>query len=83
MLIILFILQKKITGKDKQFDAPTKFVCVATEKEGRRSATIIPEEGIKRIRKIGEGAHGAVCEGTWADEHGSVSGTLNVSLAQS
>ena len=49
---------------------------MTVEKEGRRSAAIIPKEEIKKIRQIGEGAHGAVFEGTWADEHGAVSHCL-------
>ena len=73
MLIFLSILQKKITGKDKQFDAQAECLCVASENEGCRSATIISKEAIRSIRKIGEGAHGDVYEGKWADEHGSVS----------
>ena len=36
-------------------------------------ATIIPKEEVKLSRVLGEGAHGTVHEGTWADEHGAVS----------
>jgi len=66
--------QKKLVGKKNQFDSPIpELTRLTVEKEGRRAAAIIPKEEIKKIRKIGEGAHGTVFEGTWADEHGSVS----------
>jgi hypothetical protein len=42
-------------------------------KEGRVSATIIQKKDVVLIRKIGEGAHGSVHEGTWGDIHGAVS----------
>lgn len=42
-------------------------------KEGRRTAAIIPKDEVALVRKIGEGAHGSVHEGTWADVHGAVS----------
>ena len=63
-----------ITRKDKQFNAPIPEVArISTETEGHRSATIIAKEQVKMVRKIGEGAHGAVWEGSWADTHGAVS----------
>lgn len=74
---IFFPLQKKITGKNKQFDAPIPEVIHkvsnAPERTGRRSAAIIPKEEVKASRKIGEGAYGSVHEGTWSDIHGAVS----------
>lgn len=77
-LLSQFRPQKKLTGKDKQFDAPApEMASVASSdagKEGRRSATIIPKDEVTLVRKIGEGAHGSVHEGTWADSHGAVSG---------
>lgn len=69
--------QKKLTGKDKRFNAPapemTSITSSEASKEGRRTAAIIPKDEVALVRKIGEGAHGSVHEGTWADVHGAVS----------
>lgn len=70
-------------GKDKRFDGPLHELpqkASEVEREGRRSAKIIPKEEVKTSRRIGEGAHGLVHEGTWADDHGAVSVGVKVQL---
>lgn len=66
----LSLTQKKISGKADMFD-------ISQEKGGAEgpppTASLIPKEDIKLGKKIGEGAHGSVHEGTWSNEHGSVS----------
>lgn len=37
------------------------------------TASLIAREDIQLGKRIGEGAHGSVHEGTWSNEHGSVS----------
>ena len=37
------------------------------------TASLIAREEIKLGKRIGEGAHGSVHEGTWSNEHGAVS----------
>ncbi len=61
-----------MTGREREFNAPIPNIPMNQEPESRRSAAIIPNDEVKLIRKIGEGAHGAVHEGTWADTHGAV-----------
>jgi len=67
--------QKSVTGKRHKFDgpAPESAHRLEGEPDTHHTASLIAKEEVKLGRKIGEGAHGAVHEGTWANVHGSVS----------
>ena len=74
-----YILQKVIARKAKAFDGdpvPESFLQpqLPTNDPITQEATLISKEDIKYKKKLGEGAHGAVFEGTWSNKHGSVSG---------
>ena len=66
--------QKKVTGKSNRFDEPAPQVAhTLMEMENQtRTAAIITRDQIMLGQRIGEGAHGSVYEGTWANVHGSV-----------
>ena len=66
--------QKKVTGKSNRFDEPAPQVAhTLMEMENQtRTAAIITRDQITLGQRIGEGAHGSVYEGTWANVHGSV-----------
>ena len=71
--------QKAIAGKAKAFDrdpVPESFLQaqLPTNEPITQEATLISKDDIKYEKKLGEGAHGAVFEGTWSNKHGSVSG---------
>ena len=70
-----YITQKKVTGKSNRFDEPAPQVAhTLMEMENQtRTAAIITKDQITLGQRIGEGAHGSVYEGTWANVHGSVS----------
>ena len=67
--------QKSVTGKRHKFDGPAPEVAHKQNGEPgtHHTASLIAKEEVKLGRKIGEGAHGSVHEGTWANVHGSVS----------
>ncbi|CAI7997878.1 Activated CDC42 kinase 1 [Geodia barretti] len=70
--------KKAIAGKAKAFDrdpVPESFLQVQlpTNEPITQEATLISKDDIKYEKKLGEGAHGAVFEGTWSNKHGSVS----------
>jgi serine/threonine protein kinase len=70
--------QKAIAGKAKAFDrdpVPESFLQaqLPTNEPITQEATLISKDDIKYEKKLGEGAHGAVFEGTWSNKHGSVS----------
>ena len=75
--ILTYTQQKAIAGKGKVFDGdpgsemapPLRSPLEPTSHE----ATLISKEDIKMTKKLGEGAHGTVFEGTWSNKHGSVS----------
>jgi activated CDC42 kinase 1 len=69
-------IKKAIAGKAKVFDRdPTseKFIQQSEATDSApQEATLIAKEDIKLEKKLGEGAHGTVFEGTWSNKHGSV-----------
>lgn len=74
--------QKSVTGKRHKFDGPAPEVAHKQNGEPgtHHTASLIAKEEVKIGRKIGEGAHGSVHEGTWANIHGSVSPLESVML---
>jgi hypothetical protein len=66
--------QKRVIGKGNRFDVPAPQVAhTLMEMENQtRTAAIITRDQITLGPRIGEGAHGSVFEGTWANVHGSV-----------
>ena len=78
-ILYFFYTQKKLTRKENRFNGHIPELTQHTtdaSNEGRRSATIIPRDEVNLTRKIGEGAHGSVHEGSWADVHGAVSAVV-------
>ena len=63
-----------MAGKANRFDIPAPQVAhTLMEMENQtRTAAIITKDQIALGQRIGEGAHGSVYEGTWANVHGSV-----------
>ena len=79
MCYLLFLLKKAIAGKAKVFDGdpdPASFLDpqLPANDHVAQEATLISKEDIKLEKKLGEGAHGTVYEGTWSNKHGSVRG---------
>lgn len=62
--------------KSNKFDDPAPEVAHSGQDSVTvtRTAAIIQKDQIQLKDRIGEGAHGAVHEGTWFNVHGSVSG---------
>ena len=73
-------MQKRIAGKQNRFDEPAPQVAhTLMEMENQsRTAAIITRDQITLGQRIGEGAHGSVYEGTWANIHGSVGHVISV-----
>jgi activated CDC42 kinase 1 len=69
-------LKKAIVRKGKLFDAGPSGDQVHQPRPlpdpTTQGASLIAREDIKLDKKIGEGAHGTVFEGTWSNVHGSV-----------
>ena len=69
----LYQLQKSIMGKGNRFDNPAPEQAYRPPSDPtHQTASLIAKEEIKLEKKIGEGAHGSVYEGTWSNAHGSV-----------
>ena len=68
--------QNWLLRKSSKFDDPAPEVGGPPVQDAgvtrSRTAAVIPKDQIRLGEKIGEGAHGSVHRGVWADLHGSV-----------